>query len=142
MEAGTIQLTDSLKSLFRETAQQLKGSKRRQFMAKIVKGLGVGGQTQAERELGWNRGTIRKGMQELTSGIPIQDAFERRGRKPVESKLPNLLQDIRAIVDPHSQADPTLKSERLYTRYLCSTSASSTKPSKKVIGMRNYPPQK
>ena len=55
-------------------------------------------------------------MKELTSGIPIQDAFERRGRKRVESKLPNLLLDIRAIVDPHSQADPTLKSERLYTR--------------------------
>ena len=62
MTTGTIQLTNSLKSLFRETAQQLKGSKRRQFMAKIVKGLGVGGQTQAERELGWNRGTIRKGV--------------------------------------------------------------------------------
>ena len=30
--------------------------------------------------------------------------------------MPNLLEDIRAIVDPHSQADPTLKSERLYTR--------------------------
>ncbi len=85
-------------------------------MAKVVKGLGVGGQTQAERELGWNRGTIRKGMKELTSGIPIKDAFKRRGRKRVESKLPNLLEDIRAIVDPHSQADPTLKSERLYTR--------------------------
>ena len=85
-------------------------------MAQVVKGLGVGEQTQAERELGWNRGTIRKGMKELTSGIPIKDAFERRGRKRVESKLPNLLEDIRVIVDPHSQADPTLKSERLYTR--------------------------
>ncbi len=55
-------------------------------------------------------------MKELTSGIPIKDAFKRRGRKRVESKLPNLLEDILAIVDPHSQADPTLKSERLYTR--------------------------
>ena len=116
MTTGTIQLTNSLKSLFRETAQQLKGSERRQFMAKVVKGLGMGGQTQAEQELGWNRGTIRKGMGELTTGIPIKDAFERRGRKRVESKLPNLLEDIRAIVEPHTQADPTLKSERLYTR--------------------------
>ena len=66
--------------------------------------------------MGWNRGTIRKGMKELTSGIPIKDAFGRRGRKRVESKLPNLLEDIRAIVDPQSQADPTLKSKRLYTR--------------------------
>lgn len=116
MATSRIQLTDDLKSIFKETAQQLKGSERRIFMARVVKGLGVGGQTQAERELGWNRGTIRKGMKELTSGIPIKDGFERRGRKRVESKLPNLRQDIREIVDPQSQADPSLKSERLYTR--------------------------
>ncbi len=116
MATSKIQLIDDLKSIFRETAKQLKGSERRIFMAKVVKSLGVGGQTQAERELGWNRGTIRKGMKELTSGIPIQDAFERRGRKRVESKLPNLREDIRGIVDPQSQADPSLKSERLYTR--------------------------
>ena len=116
MEISPIKLTKELKSIFRETAQKLKGSERRQFMAKVVKGLGVGGQTQAERELGWNRGTIRKGMKELTSGIAIKDAFERRGRKRIESKLSNLLEDIRAIVDPHSQADPSLKSKRLYTR--------------------------
>jgi len=116
MKANPIELTDSLKSLLKETVQQLKGSERRQFMAKIVKELGVGGQTRAERELGWNRGTIRKGMKELTSGKAIEDAFHRRGRKRVESKLPNLCQDMRSIVDPETQADPTLKSERLYTR--------------------------
>lgn len=48
-------------------------------MAKVVKELGVGGQTLAERELGWNRGTIRKGMQEFMSGLTIEDAFHRRG---------------------------------------------------------------
>lgn len=116
MEVDSFQLTDDLRALFIETAQQLKGSERRQFMAKVVKGLGVGGQTQAERELGWNRGTIRKGMRELTTGVPIEDAFHLRGRKRVEEKLPNLRDDIRSIVDPHSQADPSLKSERLYTR--------------------------
>ncbi len=116
MTTSTIKLTKELKSIFRETAQKLKGSERRQFMAQVVQGLGVGGQTQAERELGSNRGTIRKGMKELTSGVPIKDAFERRARKRIESKLPNLPEDIRAIVDPHSQADPTLKSKRLYTR--------------------------
>ena len=59
MATSTIKLTKELKSIFRETAQKLKGSERRQFMAKVVKGLRVGGQTQAEWELGWNRGTIR-----------------------------------------------------------------------------------
>ena len=43
MATSTIQLTDALKSIFRETAQQLKGSERRQFMAKVVKSLGLGG---------------------------------------------------------------------------------------------------
>lgn len=64
MKADILQLSESLKSLFKETAEQLQGSARRQFMAKVVRGLGVGGQTLAEQELGWNRGTIRKGMQE------------------------------------------------------------------------------
>ncbi|MCW5318791.1 hypothetical protein GTQ43_35585 [Nostoc sp. KVJ3] len=35
------------------------------FVLCLVKGLGIGGQTLVERELGWNRRTIRKGMQEL-----------------------------------------------------------------------------
>lgn len=111
-----IQLTDSLKSLFVKTAQKLKGSDRRQFMAEVVKGWGIGGQTLAERELGWNRRTIRKGMQELLSGQPIVDGYERRGRKRIEAKLPNLLDDIRAIVDPQTQTDPSFKSTRLYSR--------------------------
>jgi len=94
-----IQLTDSLKSLYIKTAQKLKGSDRRQFMAEVVKSLGIGGQTLAERELGWNRRTIRKGMQELEHGISIQDAFKLRGRKRIENRLPNLLDDIRSVVD-------------------------------------------
>lgn len=42
-----IQLTDSLKTLYIKTAQKLKGSDRRQFMAEVVKSLGIGGQTLA-----------------------------------------------------------------------------------------------
>ena len=56
------ELSNELKALYIKTAQKLKGTDRRQFMAEVVKGLGIGGQTQAERELGWNRRTIRKGM--------------------------------------------------------------------------------
>ncbi|WP_219904673.1 ISAzo13 family transposase [Stenomitos frigidus] len=111
-----IQLTDSLKLLYIKTAQKLKGTDRRQFMAAVVRGLGVGGQTRAERELGWNRLTIRLGMQELTSGQPLVPGYQRSGRKRVEVQLPHLLEDIQAIVDPHSQTDPSFKSTRLYTR--------------------------
>lgn len=111
-----IQLTDSLKSLYIKTSQKLKGSDRRQFMAEVVKGLGRGGQIIAERELGWNRRTIRKGMQELEHGMSIADSFKLRGRKRTEENLPSILLDIVSIVDPHSQIDPTFNSIKLYTR--------------------------
>lgn len=114
--ASCLQLTDHLKALYRKTAQKLKGSDRRQFMAEVVKGLGIGGQILAERELGWNRSTIRKGMIELVSGEAIQDGYGRSGRKRIEIKLPNLLEDIRSIVDTQSQTDPSFQSTRLYTR--------------------------
>jgi hypothetical protein len=111
-----MELTDSLKSLFIETAKSLKGSARRLFMARTVKELGPGGQRRAERELGWGRMTIRKGTHELESGFTCLDAFSARGRKRVETYLPHLVSDIRAIVDSQSQADPQFRTNRLYTR--------------------------
>ena len=111
-----MELTDSLKTLLIETAKSLKGSARRLFMARTVKELGRGGQHRAARELRWGRMTIRKGMHELASGVMCVDAFALRGRKRAEVHLPNLLTDIRAIVDSQSQADPQFRSKRLYTR--------------------------
>lgn len=109
-------LTDSLKAFFIETATSLTGSARRLFMARTVKELGPGGQRRAERDLGWNRETIRKGTRELESGQICLDNFAARGRKPVEAHLPNLLTDIAAIVDAQSQVDPQFRTKRLYTR--------------------------
>ncbi len=111
-----MELTAELKTTYIETAKALKGSERRVFMARIVKSLGYGGQNLAEKELRWCRNTIRKGMVELESGIAIKDNFTARGRKKAEEKLPNLLEDIRAIVDGQSQTDPTFQTTRLYTR--------------------------
>ena len=109
-------LTDSLKGLFIETANTLSGSARRLFMARTVKELGPGGQRRAERDLGWNRETIRKGTRELDSGQIHPDNFSARGRKPAEAHLPNLLTDIATIVDAQSQVDPQFRTNRLYTR--------------------------
>lgn len=111
-----MQLTDSLKNLLTETAFELKGAARRRFMAQTVLELGKGGQSVAERELGWNRRTIRKGMHELTSGIICADNYSARGRKRIEENLPQLTQDLKSFVDSHTQTDPSFKSNRLYTR--------------------------
>jgi hypothetical protein len=108
-------LTDDLKELFKGIAKILKGHDRRVFMAKIVKLLGKGGQRRAEKELNWNRGTVRKGIHELESGFACLDAFSARGRKRAEEHLPNLLDAIKSIVDEQSQIDPTFKTTRLYT---------------------------
>jgi hypothetical protein len=111
-----MELTDSFKALLIDTANTLKGSARRLFMARTVKELGAGGQRRAERELGWSRGTIRKGTHELESGVTCVDNFAARGRKRAEDHLPNLLTDITSIVDRQSQTDPQFRTNRLYTR--------------------------
>jgi hypothetical protein len=115
-----------------EAATQLKGSARRVFMAKTVRELGTGGQRRAERELGWSRMTIRKGMHELESGIACVDAFALRGRKRAEEHLPHLLEDMQAIVDSQSQADPQFRTQRLYTRL------SAAEVRRQLIGTKGY----
>lgn len=111
-----MELNPDLKKLFIDTAKKLKGCQRRLFMAEVVQTFGRGGQSLAQRELGWNRGTIRKATRELDSGQPIEDNFSARGRKPAEYHLPHLLQDIQSIVEQQSQTDPTFRTTRLYTR--------------------------
>jgi len=111
-----MEITEEVKELLIKTAKELKGSACRLFMARTVRALGKGGQRRAEKEFGWDRGRIRKGEHELKSGIVCADAFNQRGRKCSEEHLPNLLKDITAIVDGQSQADPQLRSARLYTR--------------------------
>src|SRR5947209_9316516 len=111
-----MELTREVKALLLNTAKDLKGSALRMFMARSVQALGPGGQRRAEREFGWNRGTIRKGMHEVEHGMVCLDAFSSRGRKRSEAHLPNLLSDLQAIVDSQSQADPQFRTNRLYTR--------------------------
>jgi len=84
-------------------------------MAEVVRILGRGGQRFAEKHLHWNRKTVRKGQRELQSGRAIEDRFRDRGRKRAEHHLPQLLDDIESIVNPVSQADPTLRSKRVYS---------------------------
>lgn len=84
-------------------------------MGQVVDLLGWGGQSFAEQVLGWNRRTIRKGQAELQSGQAIKDRFDQRGRRRVEDRLRNLLEDIRSIVEPSGQTDPTFRSTRIYS---------------------------
>jgi len=108
--------TKAEKEIYIETARVLKGTNRRVFMARVVKVLGYGGQYYVERNFHWNHETIKKGQKELETGEDIVDNFSARGIKRVEERLPNLLIDIKSIVDGESQTDPTFKTTELFTR--------------------------
>ena len=110
-----LKLTDSTVEWLNNTADQLKGSARRMFMAETVRQLGCGGASAAEEKSGWNRGTVRKGQKKLKNG-PMKDRFSERGCKKSEELLPNLLEDIKEIVEPECQTDPSFNTCRLYTR--------------------------
>lgn len=101
-------------------------------MGNVVNLLGRGGQNFAERVLGWNRGTIRKGQLELQTGQSIQDQFHERGRRRVEEHLPHLLEDICAIVEPVGQTDPTFRSSRIYSPL------SANEVRQRLIAQRGY----
>ncbi|MBU1011364.1 MAG: hypothetical protein KKG99_00040 [Bacteroidetes bacterium] len=104
-----------MKLFLTKTWAELKGKERRQFMAHVVSLMGKGGQRRAQKELGWDRGTIRKGLKELKTGIICVDNFSGRGRKPSESKFPSVLEDIKSIIEPICQTDPTFRSIQLYS---------------------------
>ena len=107
----------AIKNLLQETAKSLKEHAKRLFMARTVKDVFEGVPYRAEQELGWNRATISKGLHELSSGFECADGRKGvTGRKPAEAHLPNLLTDIRDLVDSQSQTDARFRTNRLYTR--------------------------
>lgn len=110
------EITKAEQELYRETAKILKGTDRRVFMARVVETLGYGGQYYVEKEFHWNHETIKKGKYERETREAIVDNFSARGVKRVEERLPNLLNDIKNIVDGESQTDPTFKTTELFTR--------------------------
>lgn len=106
---------ECFESLLQQGVHRLKGHERRLFMAEVTLKLCAGNPRKAERRFGWGRETVAKGLHELKQDIRCLESFSARGRPRLEDKNPQLAQDIRAIVEPHTQADPELKSARRYS---------------------------
>src|SRR3954471_20391352 len=102
-------------ALIRSGAGRLTGYQRRSFQAEVVTALCGGNARQAEYRFGWGRETVEKGLQERHHGVRCLENFAARGRQRSEEKDPKLAADIRTIVEPHTHADPELKSSRRYT---------------------------
>jgi Rhodopirellula transposase DDE domain len=106
---------ERLDALIRSGARRLTGYQRRSFQAEVAAELCGGNARHAERRFGWGRETVEKGWQERHHGVRCLENFAARGRQRSEEKDPQLAADIRAIVEPHTHADPELKSSRRYT---------------------------
>ena len=102
-------------ALIRSGARRLTGYQRRSFQAEVASELCGGNARLAERRFGWGRDTVEKGLHERHHGVRCLENFSARGRQRSEQKAPQLAADIRAIVEPHTYADPELKSPRRYT---------------------------
>src|SRR5436305_8003995 len=105
-------LSERYDALLQAAAKRLRGHHRRLFLAEVTLELCAGNARQAERRFGWGRDTVTKGLHELQRGVRCLENFAARARPRWEAKHPQLAEDIRALVEPHTHADPELKSER------------------------------
>jgi hypothetical protein len=106
---------DDYDALLRSGARRLTGYQRRLFQAEVTTQLCGGSARLAERRFGWARDTVEKGLHESHNGMRCLENFVARGRQRSEDKDLQLAADIRAIVEPHTYADPGLQSSRRYT---------------------------
>jgi len=107
--------TEVYEQLIRQAARRLKGHQRRLFQAEVANALCQGSPRAAERRFGFDRNAVATGLHEARTGLRCRERFAARARPRSEVKNPQLAQDIRAIIEPHTQADPEVKSARRYT---------------------------
>jgi hypothetical protein len=110
---GTV--TEPFDDLIRSAAHRLKGHERRLFMAEVATRLCAGSARKAERRFGWGRNTVDTGLHEAKGGLRCVENFVAKARPRSEDKNPQRAAAIRAIVEPHPQTDPELKTRRRYT---------------------------
>ena len=113
---GSMELVEEVKELLLQTAKALKGSEKRLFMARTVRALGKGGKTMAQRELGWNRRTIRKGEHELESGSCAWMPSRYGGESAVKSTCPTYSRISQPSWMDKVKPIHNASTNRLYTR--------------------------
>lgn len=100
------EITDAVKSIIKNTAKKLKGARKREFIAEVTLELLDGNARKAEREFGWGRETVKKGIRELETRIQCIDNYAARGNRRTEEKFPQLAEDIRTIINPEGCLNP------------------------------------
>lgn len=109
-------LTESVRDTIQSAARKLTGFQRRQFQAEMTIKYCRSNPRRAERIFGWGRDAVNTGLNELRTGIRCVENYSTRGRHKSEEKRPELVQEIHALVEPKSQADPKFQTPLAYTR--------------------------
>lgn len=109
------ELSEAMVVTMKDAAKKMTGPKRRAFEAQAVLDHLGGDARLAETVFGWSRKTVKRGIEELRTGVVIPDKPRKKLLK-AEVKNPQLAQDIRDLVDPQSQADPKFQTTFAYTR--------------------------
>jgi hypothetical protein len=114
-------LSEVVVETIKSAARKLTGFSRRQFQAEVAEQHCGGSPRQAERMFGWGREAVNTGLNERRTGIRCWDDFSSRGRHKTEEQWPELAQEIHALVEPHSQADPKFQTPLAFTRLTAQT---------------------
>ena len=81
-------MNKEIKILIKDACKRLTGYKRRAYQADITTKYFNGSPYKAEREMGWGRESVTKGLKEAESGIRCVDNFQVRGRKKKKTPFP------------------------------------------------------
>lgn len=88
---------------------------RRQAMGDVTMTILDGKSRVAEEVFGWSRSSVSVGMNEFRSGIVCVNDLSSRHKPKTEEKHSGLLDEIRQLLEPNSQAEPRLRTTLLYT---------------------------
>lgn len=111
-----VELTEDVLETVKSAARKLTGWKRRQLQAEMALKYCQGSARQAERVFGWGRDAVNTGLNELRTGIRCVDNVHARGRKKTEDKHPQIPEQIHALVELDTQADPKFQTPLAFTR--------------------------
>ena len=88
---------------------------RRSAMGDVVLTLLDGKPRVAEDVFGWGRSTVTVGVKEFQTGLVCVNDITPRLKPKTEEKHPELLTEIRKIMEPQSESDSHLRTTLLHT---------------------------
>jgi len=89
--------------------------KRRRAMGDVTLTILDGKHRVAEDVFGWGRSAVELGIKEFQTGLSCVNDISARRKQKTEDKSPELLAEIRAIMEPDSEAESHLRTTLLYT---------------------------